>query len=162
MCTGSVGFEDVWQTKKPIHCQFAGVLGFVFNSAYLAKCYFQKSSAKQASFKVKFANAMVSFEVTRAARSRNSSFKSTPDQGQHLTNLRLKKLSKRGQRCQKPCFYCCDGYQKPSCMLACWCCEVCGIDTPLCPPTIPRNYFYLHTLHGMPKKSYLKKAKQSK
>ena len=47
--TGSFGFEDVWQTKKPIHRQFAGVMGFVFTNAYLAKCYFQKSSEKHAS-----------------------------------------------------------------------------------------------------------------
>ena len=56
--TVSGGFGDVWQTKKPIHCQFPGVMGFVFTSTYLAKCYFQKSSEKYASFKVKLANVM--------------------------------------------------------------------------------------------------------
>ena len=27
--TGSLGYQDVWQTKNPIHYQFAGILGFI-------------------------------------------------------------------------------------------------------------------------------------
>lgn len=33
--TGSLGLEDVWKTKNPIHRQFAGILGFIFSNAYL-------------------------------------------------------------------------------------------------------------------------------
>ena len=83
------------------------------------------------SSKVKLANAMVSFQVVRAARSRNSRFISIPDQCQLFINHRLKKLSERGQRCPKHCFDCHHGYQEPSHVLTCWYSEVCGIDKSL-------------------------------
>ena len=57
--TGSLGFEDVWLMKTPNRCQFAGVMGFVFTSAYLAYNYFQK----EPSFKKNLVNILISYKI---------------------------------------------------------------------------------------------------
>ena len=40
--TGLLGYEDVSQTKNPIHHQFTGILGLIFTNSYLAMNYFKK------------------------------------------------------------------------------------------------------------------------
>ena len=42
--TGLLGYEDVSQTKNPIHHQFTGILGVMFTNSYLAMNYFKKLS----------------------------------------------------------------------------------------------------------------------
>ena len=46
MRTGSLSYEDIWHTRNAIHRQFAGITGFLFTNAYLAKNYFQRKNIK--------------------------------------------------------------------------------------------------------------------
>ena len=41
--TGSLGLEDVWQTKDPHKHQFTGITGFIFTNSYLAYRFFTKN-----------------------------------------------------------------------------------------------------------------------
>ena len=154
--TGSLGFEDIWKTKQPIHRQFAGVVGFIFTNAYLASNYFQKKEVKHVCFKINLSNAMVTFE-DNIYTSRNSSLTMLPEQSQVTENHIICKFSAKGERKQKPCFYCRHGKNDPKRVLTSYYCQSCGEDKPLCAPTSGRQCFHLHILHGMPKKRYFKK-----
>ena len=62
--TGSLGLEDVWQTKDPHKHQFAGITGFIFTNSYLAYQFFTKNmTMEHHQFKKNLANAMVLFKV---------------------------------------------------------------------------------------------------
>lgn len=148
--TGSLGLEDVWHTKNPIHRQFAGILGFLFTNAYLAYNYFRKTSIKHVDFKIKLANLMVTFDPESAVMTRPKEVLATEDQLQ--ISHGVVKLSEKGVRRQKPCFFCQHGRGIPKKVLTSYYCFECGIDKPLCPPTSSRKCFELHISHGMPTK----------
>ena len=75
LSTAGLGLEDAWMTKNYIHRQFAGVLGFVFTNAYLAKKFFfpERNSSmygvvgEHTKFKMSLCNQLMEFanNITR-------------------------------------------------------------------------------------------------
>ena len=67
--TGSLGIEDVWHTRKYIHRQFGGIIGFAFTNAYLAVKHFSGKSVESeknvcgehTAFKMKLCNQMINY-----------------------------------------------------------------------------------------------------
>ena len=156
--TGSKGFEDVWMTKNPILRQFAGIMGFVFANAFLAMKYFGKYTGKHVDFKEMLANEMIMFEDIESANIQTRGSKVPAPLTQVEEKHSLIKLAGKGQRLQKPCFYCQHGLEEGKCVLTSYCCSQCGTTRPLCPPTSDRLCFEKHVSEGMPQKRYKKKA----
>ena len=98
---GSVGLEDIWQTKNPKKRELAGILGFCFTNAYLAMKYFGKNNQPHYQFKIAASTAFTQFESTKLYQTRQLNVSS--EQPLHYTE----KLSY-----SKDCFYCQHGYDK--------------------------------------------------
>ena len=157
--TGSTGLEDAWQTKNPNLRQLAGILGFLFTNAYLAKRYFQKSGMKHCDFKIALANAMCKFkESTQRAKRLSIEIPAKPESALTDGKIHLPKLISETGRFQKNCFYCQHCPTKaPVISKTSYYCEGCaGPDGqsifPLCHPDTGRDCMKLHIVNGMPKK----------
>ncbi len=159
--TGSRGLEDVWKTKNPVHRQASGVFGFLTTNAFRTKQFFQKTSLRHYEFKIKLANAMVSFSQTQRRMRRlriDVVSKSDSDPtAQHLP--RLLKANPKDNRYQQPCWYCQHNPNRPPVKTkTSYCCDKCGVDFPLCHPTTDRECFRSHIVYNMPpKRRYVKK-----
>ena len=142
---GSVGIEDIWQTKNLQKSQLAGLLGFCFTNAHLAMKYFGKNNQPHYQFKIAASTALTQFESTRLYQTRQLNVSS--EQPLHYTE----KLPY-----SKDCFYCQHGYDKPRVQenTTTFKCVTCNIS--ICKPT-KGTCWDLHIVKGLPKKRYHKK-----
>ena len=69
MQTGLLRYENVLQTKNPIHLQFTCILGFTFANSQLAMNYFKTSSDKHVDFKKNLINQMGAYSPDAQIRS---------------------------------------------------------------------------------------------
>ena len=59
--SGSCAFENVWKTWNPHRLKFAGMIGICFIINFLPKKHFKDCKIGFCDFKMRAANAMVSF-----------------------------------------------------------------------------------------------------
>ena len=168
--TGSVGLEDVWQTKSAHMRQAAGIFGFLFTNSYLAYIKFQRFML-HSEFKIKLANALMDY-VEKPDRPRRESIEAPLDVAPAKTHV-LKLLEKpvidkfgnvqEYNRYQRECFYCQHNpLGKPQVRKTSYFCEGCvgprGQVYPLCNPNTGRHCFRQHIENGLPsKRRYSKK-----
>ena len=111
---------------------------------------------KHVNFKKKLVNSMIAYQPDKTLRTKPK--KDLPADERVRISHAVTKLSEKGSRKQKPCFYCQHGRGKPKRVLTSYYCTECGIDKPLCPPTSSRNCFEIRISHGLPsKRRYSKK-----
>ena len=97
MQTGLLRYENLLQTKNPIHLQFTCILGFTFANSQLAMNYFKKSSDKNVDFKKNLISQMVAYSPDAPIRS-----------SQNADKLSLFRLF---------CIYCLFGFDKQKMLL---------------------------------------------
>ena len=148
MQTGSHD-EDVWQTKNPIHWQFAYINGFIFTNSYFAMNCFKKLSTKHVDFKKNLDIQMFAYNPDGQIRSLQNTEKVSM-QGQVASTHVLQKTVAKGEWKQKPCNFCQHGGKEPKRTFKIYFCSECRIDKPICPPTSSKYCFKLHIIHGMP------------
>lgn len=118
--TGPIGFEDAWQTKRPHHRQFAGIMSFLFSNAYLAMKTFSRNDLKHLDFKMCLANQMTQFAsieqghgLQMKTRSSNS-VEMTTIQVDYQQRHVLRKLNSKNIFYQRRCFFCQHGRSVPA------------------------------------------------
>ena len=167
--TGSVGLEDVWNTKCPHIRQAAGVFGFLFTNSYLAYKFLvnKDRSVTHHLFKVDLANALINFkeDIIRPIRRSLEPLVAAPAPVHVLKVLEKPTVDKNGKerefkRYQKYCFYCQhDPTKPPVIQKTSYYCKACvglnGELYPLCSPDTGRDCFQLHIVHGLPKKDVM-------
>ena len=138
--SGSVALEDIWHTKNPLRCQFAGILGFCFTNSYLGMKHFCDRKIQHHFFKMAAAHALTSYKTTSMIETRVLNQSATVSSSHTLEKL---PNSRR-------CYMCQHGYlnRKKSNISTTFKCGLCAV--PVCKPS-KGDCWEMH-LKGLPKK----------